>query len=286
MLWIITFCSCFTIALSGTIMLLEDNIGDKNYEQCANSCEAAGGRLATKQEILNYLEGALGNDIWTPVSNSDNEWLQIGGGIHPYGTLHSELGNKPSWGGLVEEKTYKQAYYCANADLAVSTIGSKNYEQCENECQKVGRRLATKHELLDHLTGALGGDIWTPVSNSDNEWLQIGGSIHTYGTLHSDILNGKPSWGELSEERTWKKTYYCAVKEFTQFDIGTKNYEQCENSCEAEGRRLATKQEILNHLTSALGGDIWTPVFVSKHSDNEWLQIGGGIYSYGTLHSE
>eukprot|EP01084_Bolivina_argentea_P268045 455176_1 len=168
MLWIITFCSCFTIALSGTIMLLEDNIGDKNYEQCANSCEAAGGRLATKQEILNYLEGALGNDIWTPVSNSDNEWLQIGGGIHPYGTLHSELGNKPSWGGLVEEKTYKQTYYCAVKEFTQFDIGTKNYEQCENSCEAEGRRLATKHELLDHLTGALGGDIWTPVSNSDN----------------------------------------------------------------------------------------------------------------------
>eukprot|EP01084_Bolivina_argentea_P160501 279494_1 len=85
--------------------LTEHTIGAMIYEKCVKKFQTMGGQLATKQQILNYLKGGVGGDSWTPVSgvsDSGNDWLQIGGASWPYGKLHTEVANgvhgKPSWG--------------------------------------------------------------------------------------------------------------------------------------------------------------------------------------------
>ena len=37
-------------------------------------------------------------DLWIPVRDSENEWIQLGNLVHNRATLHSEVGYKPSWG--------------------------------------------------------------------------------------------------------------------------------------------------------------------------------------------
>eukprot|EP01084_Bolivina_argentea_P269674 458367_1 len=64
--------------------------------------------------------------------------------------------------------------------------------------------------------------------------------------------------------------------DITEYDLGTKNYDQSVAQCEADGQTLASEDEVLDHLGGALGDDIWTPVYVSASSANDWLQIGGG----------
>eukprot|EP01084_Bolivina_argentea_P184428 318072_1 len=93
------------------------NIEDKSYAQCVSACENVGQALANKQQILDYLQGEIGGDVWTPVANSYNDWLQIGGnGSWEYGILHTEVGGNPSWGTQVGTQTFKQTFYCAGPE--------------------------------------------------------------------------------------------------------------------------------------------------------------------------
>eukprot|EP01084_Bolivina_argentea_P163903 285059_1 len=71
--------------------------------------------------------------------------------------------------------------------------------------------------------------------------------------------------------------------DLTEYHTGCKNYQQCVTSCENSGKRLSTKEEILNFLPGPLGGDSWTPVL---DQENNWLQIGGDGWPYGLLHTE
>eukprot|EP01084_Bolivina_argentea_P285150 488922_1 len=201
--------------ITQSIQLTVRNIGTKSYSQCVDTCEYAGERLATKKEILDYLGNALGGDKWTPVYDSDNNWLQIGGATWTYGKLHTEIGQhgKPTWGEQVRSYAFKTMFYCHTRAgmLTVKSIGDKTYSQCVDACKTKGKHLATKQEILDYLQGAIGSDRWTPVADSQNEWLQIGGKTWKYGKLHTEIgQHGKPSWGTKVGTRSFKKTFYCA----------------------------------------------------------------------------
>eukprot|EP01084_Bolivina_argentea_P060488 110513_1 len=293
------------------VRLTEFVIGTMNYAQCVKKCQAMGGYLATKKQILKHLGGGIGGDIWTPVSSvsdSGNDWLQIGGGCWPYGQLHTEIKNgyhgKPAWGTQCRILPFKQKLYCANAtsdgssggssgvELTQHVIGTMTYEQCVKKCESMGGQLATKQQILNYLGSGVGGDSWSPVtgvSKSGNDWLQIGGGNWPYGKLHTEIANGvhgKPSWGTKSGTHSFKQTFYCVKGRLTEHTIGTMSYEQCVKKCQTMGGQLATKQQILNYLKGGVGGDSWTPVSGVSDSGNDWLQIGGGNWPYGKLHTE
>eukprot|EP01084_Bolivina_argentea_P160500 279492_1 len=95
----------------------------------------------------------------------------------------------------------QQEYKHQQGRLTEHTIGAMSYEQCVKKCQTMGGQLATKQKILNYLKGCVGGDSLTPVSggsDSGNDWLQIGGASWPYGKLHTEVANGKPSWGTKS----------------------------------------------------------------------------------------
>eukprot|EP01083_Nonionella_stella_P283097 963466_1 len=108
------------ISITQSIIITEHDLGTQSYDQSVAACEAVGQTLASKDEVLDYLGGALGDDVWTPVyvsAGSFNDWLQIGGGTWPYGVLHTEIENglKPSWGTeATTEYVFKKKFYCSN----------------------------------------------------------------------------------------------------------------------------------------------------------------------------
>eukprot|EP00486_Rosalina_sp_Unknown_P016199 CAMPEP_0201578540 /NCGR_PEP_ID=MMETSP0190_2-20130828/25452_1 /ASSEMBLY_ACC=CAM_ASM_000263 /TAXON_ID=37353 /ORGANISM="Rosalina sp." /LENGTH=460 /DNA_ID=CAMNT_0048011829 /DNA_START=219 /DNA_END=1598 /DNA_ORIENTATION=+ len=87
----------------------------RNYAGCANTCKDYGGVLATKDQILFFLDGyEVPGESWTPVADDDNEWLTIGSSKWPYGDLYTSIsgGYKPRWGSKVRERGFKDYFYC------------------------------------------------------------------------------------------------------------------------------------------------------------------------------
>eukprot|EP01084_Bolivina_argentea_P081065 146812_1 len=118
-----SFLLSITLIKSAYVELSTRDIGSKTYTECLQTCQYNQERLSTKKEILDYLDesgGQLGGDKWTPVIDSQNEWVQIGGGgPWSYGMLHSEIGVKPSWGEQAGEMIQKTTFYCSDPKTTV-----------------------------------------------------------------------------------------------------------------------------------------------------------------------
>ena len=110
------------------------NIGTKNYQQCKDYCQLLGDTLATKQQILDYLAGAVGGDVWTPFSDYFNGWLQIGGGGHPYSATHIDrTGSTPGWGSETNSYTFKKTFYCYDGTIPNVVGCVSSGESCAND---------------------------------------------------------------------------------------------------------------------------------------------------------
>ena len=84
------------------------------------------------------------------------------------------------------------------------------YNQAKNHCSEKKLKLASKEDVISsfrYQNKFNGQDIWTPVINSDNEWIQIGNKTHTFSKSHNDL--GKPSWGQTNIAKDFRKTFYC-----------------------------------------------------------------------------
>jgi len=98
------------------------------------------------------------------------------------------------------------------AALIEQDIGSKNYDGCKQACEDLGTTLATAAQILSELGGAQGGDSWTPIIDTYNDWLQIGGRTWQYALRFTEINGGTlgtPQWGSRTRERAFKKVFYC-----------------------------------------------------------------------------
>ena len=47
------------------------------------------------------------------------------------------------------------------------------------------------------MAGQLLGDVWAPVLDYSNEWIQIG-TDHPLCALHMEVYNQLPAWGEMN----------------------------------------------------------------------------------------
>ena len=109
-------------------VLKSQEIFNRSYDQCKKYCTDAGKSLASKQQILKWFNSNTkpGGDVWTPVLDDCNQWLQIGTGPPwAFGKLHSEINGgkygKPKWGQLVGVQPFKQNFYCSDEkDTTVS----------------------------------------------------------------------------------------------------------------------------------------------------------------------
>ena len=118
----------------------------------------------------------------------------------------------------------------------LSTDGTKSWVKSKEICegpQNSGTvqgsfgTLPSRREVLDFLKGSeLDGDKWVPVSDADNDWLQVGkrksrsGLSPDYGLLHQDIPDlaytksgneAKPAWGLTNDKQAYRDTIFCKV---------------------------------------------------------------------------
>ena len=117
-----------------------------------------------------------------------------------------------------------------NTDGANSWLKSK--ETCEGP-QNSGNiqgsfgTLPSRREVLDYIKGVpLEGDKWVPVSDANNDWLQVGKRKSRaelspdYGLLHQDIPDvaytksgneAKPAWGLTNDKKAYRDVIFCKV---------------------------------------------------------------------------
>ena len=105
--------------------------GTKSWQQAKELCEADGGKLASRRQILNFIKGKpAAFDKWAPTSDSNNSWLEVGNrksrsGLSPdYGLLHQDIPDvaynpnygsgdgKPTWGTTNTAANYRKSIYC------------------------------------------------------------------------------------------------------------------------------------------------------------------------------
>merc|ERR1712110_1088632 len=117
---------------SDHIRVYSFKMNGETYNEAANFCDGKNARLASKAEILVFRNGAMDGDVWTPVSDSSNEWLQIGKETHNYGKLHTEVDHKvkPSWGNLHSVSSYRKLMYCVKF---CSIVNGRNVAMANGE---------------------------------------------------------------------------------------------------------------------------------------------------------
>jgi len=197
----------------------------ESYNESAKFCAGKDARLASKAEILAFRNDAMEGDVWTPVSDSSNEWLQIGKAHHNYGKLHTEVDYKvkPSWGKVHAVSSYRKLMYCVKSCSIVNgrnvcsyDMNGESWGEAADFCVKKGHMgLAFKSDVLGFRNGAMDTktDVWTPLGDSANQWMTIGGQ-YEYGKLHAEVAGAKPAWGKVHggsdvHGASYKKLMYC-----------------------------------------------------------------------------
>jgi hypothetical protein len=96
---------------------------------------------------------------------------------------------------------------------------SRTYQECVDYATSVGGRLPTVAEVRKLLIN--GGnqalydtDMWWPVSDHDNDWVEVG-TWHTLGATHEEVAGSPPGWGlssnPLSEKREFAMVQVACV---------------------------------------------------------------------------
>ena len=101
----------------------------------------------------------------------------------------------PGWGyNETYNHAFKKKFYCSwgsdNVNEYDFSLIKKSYLGAENYCKDKGMALASRKEILDKNYKFNGLDVWTPIRDNNNTWLQIGNKHHEYG-----IMSGKTLWG-------------------------------------------------------------------------------------------
>lgn len=130
--------------------IVENN--DLAWEQAQKKCNNLKQNLASKSEVLSYVQEIDNANSWVPVSDGINNWLQVGSKmsrassreINPtkpdYGLLYQETedvkrqtGDKmPAWGANTTRKDWKKKYYCSGTYKEPE----KKIGKCPENCSK------------------------------------------------------------------------------------------------------------------------------------------------------
>ncbi|CAB9504894.1 TECPR [Seminavis robusta] len=212
-----------------------------DYDDAKHFCDLKGGTLASFDEIcpLPLVKrpyfGAAGGVHWTPFGDYRNGWVEVGGDAvadmcsrhrTKYGDPRIGLG--PMWG-AADDKLEGEADYVVCKMEGVFVYGPsvtadvKSYAQAKTFCAARQLVLASSSDVcppdgsnkpyFDIQTG----DQWTPVSDYDNAWVQVGthpGDAETCG-FHRDALSGvDPDWGTNDDKKDWESNYIVCTSWF------------------------------------------------------------------------
>ncbi|CAB9506250.1 Similarities with uniprot P08640 Saccharomyces cerevisiae YIR019c STA1 (Partial), partial [Seminavis robusta] len=209
-----------------------------DYDDAKHFCDLKGGNLASFDEIcpLPLVKrpyfGAAGGVHWTPFGDYRNGWVEVGGDAvadmcsrhrTKYGDPRIGLG--PMWG-AEDDKLEGEADYviCKMEGVFVygpsATADVQSYAQAKTFCAARQLLLASSSDVcppdgsnkpyFDIQTG----DQWTPVSDYDNAWVQVG--LHTEVStcsFHKDKY-GDPAWGTSEDKKDWESNYIVCTSWF------------------------------------------------------------------------
>ncbi|CAB9515004.1 Cupin superfamily protein [Seminavis robusta] len=284
-----------------------------SYAQAQDFCLARGETLASISDICppgssgEPYFGIQSGDQWTPVSDYDNAWLQVG--VHSGGVCktHKEVasGADPSWGTDASSKVSAEANFivCVSSRVLYGkseTSALTTYDQATNFCNSKGESLASIADVCPFGTYSLpyfgieSGDQWTPVSDYNNAWVQVG--VHSDGVCrsHREIAGADPAWGldgSHSEAANyivctsrWKKFHGItardvgAAKDGTIWVIGTNDkgggcygiwkHEGNDTWVEVDG--CGVRISVGNSTNVIMVGSDGK---ISKRSNNDWVQV-------------
>ena len=125
--------------VSKIVELIENPLNKiMSWNQARDACEANGSKLASAAQVNEFLDKPLKGDSWSPVGDSENDWIQTGeraskgGSIKDFGKLHQNIEDvrsmklpnafvtadgKPNWGLENKEVSYKQKFYCTDPSI-------------------------------------------------------------------------------------------------------------------------------------------------------------------------
>jgi hypothetical protein len=99
-------------------------------------------QLPTEKIVL-----APNKDQWIPVRDKRNEWIQIGNGMHPFGTLHVPNFGYPPWGTTKDYPNNRT--YIGIMDPCFKLIRNPEVLTWDEAMTKYGN-LASIHDVLNH----------------------------------------------------------------------------------------------------------------------------------------
>ena len=162
-------------------------------------------------------------EVYGEIQKSDGKWNDI---MHKYNNDVKKFGAVYKLNATYPSVNLKKL----NTDGSNSWL--KSVETCEGP-QNSGTiqgsfgTLPSRREVLDYLKGVpLGEDKFVPVSDANNDWLQVGnrksraGLSPDYGLLHQDMPDvaytksgneAKPSWGLTSNAEAVRNVIFCKV---------------------------------------------------------------------------
>ena len=155
-------------------------------------------------------------DMWWPVNDEDNDWIQVGtwnnAGFDPLlalGKTHKELtamiGDKqqgnPAWGLDHTPRAFRTEFAMVYNSFVPGLItvkdtkgGTKSYQDCVAYARSHNCRLPSVEEVRKMLEDQGNKplytvDKWWPVNDEDNDWIQVG--TWTYDVFDPLLILGK-----------------------------------------------------------------------------------------------
>ena len=80
------------------------------------------------------------------------------------------------------------------------------YNQAKNTCTEKNLELASKNDVIDsfkYQNKFNGQNVWTPVNDSDNTWVQIGNKVNNFSQVENN-----PTWSNSNTTQDFKKNFY------------------------------------------------------------------------------
>lgn len=219
-------------------------------------------------------------EIYGEIRKSDGKWNDI---MHKH---NSSVKRFPAVYKLnaTYENSWPAGIVRLNTDGMNSWAASKKL--CEGEANSgnvIGAHgtIASRREVLDYIKGKPeSGDSWTPVSDGDNVWLQVGmrndrgGLTPSFAMTHQEIPDvaytksgeaGKPSWGITNTKRTYRKSLFCKKPpEGMTWDNASQKFVKAK----------------LPDQTSSTGSLLPSAITTQKHSSGEKILAVGNDHKF------
>jgi len=264
----------------------ESKVGP-TWAEASAVCTSGNTRLCRHTEVCTQGEGkpapggVLRKSVWTAVYDAENEWASIG-----FSFPHKELCKKYStispdkpaeW--QTKRIPLRTVVKCCD-DLFFNARGNMTYAMAVKHCATSSKQLCTVAEICPKGEGQEpeGGArpivSWAPVSDSPNEWVQVGPNKNANLCRRHTVSQGKkPDWGEKSGTLGFVRC--CHIPKPVAKDQIT--YAGAKQHCAKIGKQLCRhiqvcpKPDLKKALVQPMDGESWVPIL---DAENDWVYAG------------